>query len=102
MGSIPACTPADADRAVVAARDAFETWSQTSREERAGYLSAIAAGLGERAEEIAATIAQELGMPLKLSQIIQAVGLTYCVVVLTINTAVDSAYVILNPKLRIA
>jgi len=72
MGSIPACTPADAGRAVAAARDAFETWSQTSREERAGYLSAIAAGLGERAEEIAATIAQELGMPLTLSKIIQA------------------------------
>jgi ABC-type dipeptide/oligopeptide/nickel transport system permease component len=34
--------------------------------------------------------------------IIQAVGLTYCVVVLTINTAVDAAYIILNPKLRIA
>jgi ABC-type dipeptide/oligopeptide/nickel transport system permease component len=34
--------------------------------------------------------------------IIQAVGLTYCVVVLVINTAVDAAYVILNPKLRIA
>lgn len=34
--------------------------------------------------------------------IIQAVGLTYCVVVLVINTAVDSAYVILNPKLRVA
>jgi ABC-type dipeptide/oligopeptide/nickel transport system permease component len=34
--------------------------------------------------------------------IIQAVGLTYCVVVLTINTAVDAAYVVLNPKLRIA
>src|SRR5882762_3571038 len=34
--------------------------------------------------------------------IIQAVGLTYCVVVLIINTAVDSAYVILNPKLRVA
>jgi acyl-CoA reductase-like NAD-dependent aldehyde dehydrogenase len=72
MGSIPACTAADADRAVVAARDAFETWSQTSREERAGYLSAISAGLGERSEEIAATIAQELGMPLTLSKIIQA------------------------------
>ena len=72
MGTIPACAPADADRAVVAAREAFETWSRTSREERAGYLSAIAAGLGERAEEIAATIAAELGMPLKLSQIIQA------------------------------
>ena len=34
--------------------------------------------------------------------IIQAVGLTYCVVVLTINTVVDAAYVILNPKLRVA
>ena len=72
MGTIPACAPADADRAVAAARNAFESWSTTSREERAGYLSAIAAGLGERAEEIAATIAAELGMPLKLSQIIQA------------------------------
>jgi acyl-CoA reductase-like NAD-dependent aldehyde dehydrogenase len=74
MGTVPACAPADADRAVAAAREAFESWSQTSREERAGYLGAIAAKLGERAEEIAATITQELGMPLKLSQMIQ-VGL---------------------------
>ncbi|HEX5762090.1 MAG TPA: aldehyde dehydrogenase family protein [Solirubrobacterales bacterium] len=72
IGSIPACAPADADRAVHAARAAFETWSQTPREDRAGYLEAIAAGLGERSDEIAATIAQELGMPLKLSKIIQA------------------------------
>jgi aldehyde dehydrogenase (NAD+) len=74
MATIPACTPADADLAVRAARDAFEPWSQTPREERAGYLEAIAAGLGERSEEIAATIAAELGMPLRLSQLIQ-VGL---------------------------
>jgi len=33
--------------------------------------------------------------------LIQAVGLTYCVVVLVINTAVDSLYVVLNPKLRV-
>jgi len=72
IGTIIACTAADADRAVIAAREAFESWSQTSREERAGYLGAIAAGLGERSEEIGATIAQELGMPIKLSQIIQA------------------------------
>jgi len=72
MGTIPACTPEDADLAVRAARDAFDSWSQTSLSERAGYLEAIAAGLGERADEIAATIAQELGMPLKLSKIIQA------------------------------
>ncbi|HET7177859.1 MAG TPA: aldehyde dehydrogenase family protein [Solirubrobacterales bacterium] len=72
MGRIPACAPEDADRAVAAAREAFESWSQTPREERAAHLAAIAERLGERAEEIAATIAQELGMPLKLSRIIQA------------------------------
>ncbi len=74
MGTVPACSPEDADRAVAAAREAFDAWSRTSREERAGYIAAIAAGLGERSEEIAATISQELGMPLKLSQIVQ-VGL---------------------------
>ncbi len=74
MGTVPACSAEDTDRAVAAAREAFDAWSQAPREERAGYLSAIAAGLGERSEEIAATITQELGMPLKLSQMIQ-VGL---------------------------
>lgn len=34
--------------------------------------------------------------------IIQAVGLTYCIVVLIINTVVDALYMVLNPKLRIA
>lgn len=33
--------------------------------------------------------------------LIQAIGLTYCVVVLLINTAVDTLYVVLNPKLRV-
>lgn len=33
--------------------------------------------------------------------LIQAIGLTYCIVVLLINTTVDSLYVVLNPKLRI-
>jgi peptide/nickel transport system permease protein len=33
--------------------------------------------------------------------IIQGVGLTYCVVVLIINTTVDSLYLVLNPKLRL-
>jgi peptide/nickel transport system permease protein len=33
--------------------------------------------------------------------LIQTVGLTYCIVVLLINTAVDGLYVVLNPKLRV-
>src|SRR5215218_1836924 len=74
MGTIPGCTPVDVDRAVAAARDAFDGWGQTPREERARFIAAIAEGLQSRAEEITATITQELGMPLKLSGIIQ-VGL---------------------------
>jgi aldehyde dehydrogenase (NAD+) len=74
IGTVPGCSPVDVDRAVEAARAAFESWSQTSREERADYIAAIAAGLNDRGDEIAATITQELGMPLKLSRIIQ-VGL---------------------------
>ncbi len=72
MGSIPEGSPADVDRAAAAARAAFDGWAQTSREERAGHLEAIAGGLTERADEIAATISQELGMPVKLSRMIQA------------------------------
>ena len=74
MGTIPGCSAVDVDRAVAAAREAFDGWAGTSREERAGYLAAIAAGLNERGDEIAATITAELGMPLKLSRMIQ-VGL---------------------------
>jgi aldehyde dehydrogenase (NAD+) len=74
MGTIPGCSPVDVDRAVEAARGAFDSWSQTAREERARFITAIAEGLQGRAEEITATITQELGMPLKLSGIIQ-VGL---------------------------
>ena len=74
IATIPAGSADDADRAAGAARAAFDSWSRTPREERAGYLAAIAEGLNERADELAATISQELGMPLKLSRIIQ-VGL---------------------------
>jgi aldehyde dehydrogenase (NAD+) len=72
MGRIPQGTPDDVDRAVAAARDAFEIWSRTSIEERADFSRRIAEGLAGRSDEIAATIAQELGMPLKLSKQIQA------------------------------
>ena len=72
LGRIPAGTPEDVDRAVAAAREAFGPWSETSREQRAAQLEAIAAGLSERGDEIAATITAELGMPIKLSRQIQA------------------------------
>jgi acyl-CoA reductase-like NAD-dependent aldehyde dehydrogenase len=74
IATIPGCTPVEVDHAVEAARGAFEGWAATPRAERAEALAAIAAGLGERSEELTATITAELGMPLKLTQMVQ-VGL---------------------------
>src|SRR5436853_4895739 len=72
MGSIPEGTPEDVDRAVKAAREAFETWSQTPMSERAEACRAIGAALAERSQELGALIAREVGMPLPLSLAIQA------------------------------
>ena len=72
MGKIPAATSEDVNAAVAAAQAAFEGWATTPVPRRAAYLERLAQGLIERAEEIALTITGELGMPLKLSQRIQA------------------------------
>jgi acyl-CoA reductase-like NAD-dependent aldehyde dehydrogenase len=72
IGSVPEGTVEDVDKAVAAARAAFESWSQTSVEERADWMQRIAEALGARMDEIAELIAQEVGMPVKLSSIIQA------------------------------
>jgi betaine-aldehyde dehydrogenase len=72
MGRIPAGNEKDIDAAVSAARAALEGWSQTPPEKRAEYLEKISAALKARAEELAKTIAQEVGMPLKMAQRIQA------------------------------
>jgi aldehyde dehydrogenase (NAD+) len=74
IATIPGCTPVEVDHAVEAARGAFEGWATTPRAERAEALAAIAAGLSDRSEELTATITAELGMPLKLTQMVQ-VGL---------------------------
>jgi acyl-CoA reductase-like NAD-dependent aldehyde dehydrogenase len=72
MGTVPEGTPADVDKAVAAARAAFPTWSQTSIEERGKYLQRISEALGARTMDIANVIAQEVGMPINLSMMIQA------------------------------
>src|SRR5829696_5403536 len=72
MGRVPEATAGDVDRAVAAARSAFEVWSQTTLTEREEACRAIAAGLAARGEEIAALISREVGMPLNLSVQIQA------------------------------
>lgn len=63
---------ADVDRAVAAARKAFETFSQTTRAERLDLLKRILAAFQSRYEDIANAIMLELGAPVTLAHKSQA------------------------------
>ena len=71
IGRIPQCTPEDVDAAVGAANEAFPGWAETSADDRAKYLQRIGEGLQGRMDPLATLISQEMGIPLRLSQIIQ-------------------------------
>jgi len=72
MGRVPAGSPKDIDAAVAAARSALESWSAFPPGTRAEFLETISAELKKRSDELARTITQEVGMPLKLAGRIQA------------------------------
>ena len=72
--TVPEGTVDEANRAVDAAAAAFTSWSRTTPTERADFLQKIADQLALRSDEIALTIAHEVGMPLALAKSIQ-VGL---------------------------
>src|SRR5215212_1232511 len=72
MGRIPAGRDKDVDAAVIAARAALHGWSATPAQKRAEFSEKISAALKGRADELARTIAQEVGMPLKMAGRIQA------------------------------
>jgi aldehyde dehydrogenase (NAD+) len=72
VARIPEGTPEDADRAVLAARAAFDSWAAVSPYERARLCAAIGAKLAQRGDELAALISTELGMQITLSRMIQA------------------------------
>ncbi|AXF25509.1 aldehyde dehydrogenase family protein [Burkholderia pyrrocinia] len=61
---IPLGNARDADRAVQAARNAFERWSATSPQERAALLDRVHALILERAELFATALAMEMGAPI--------------------------------------
>ena len=72
IGSVPDGVGADVDAAVAAAREAFSGWAATPLEERLGYIEKLAGQLGARSEEIGGLISREVGMPGKMSVMIQA------------------------------
>jgi betaine-aldehyde dehydrogenase len=64
LATAPRSTPADIDRAVMAARDAFGAWSNTTPAERAQALLALADLVEEHASEIARLEALNAGKPI--------------------------------------
>ncbi len=72
MGRVPRGNEEDAQRAVRAASGAFERWSATSVADRARALERLKEGLTARADEIATTIAGEVGSPIAMAKTTQA------------------------------
>ena len=63
---------ADVDAAVAAAKTAFESYSQTTKEERLALLDRIIEVYTGRLGDLAATVSEEMGAPLKMAQRAQA------------------------------
>src|ERR1700730_5062859 len=84
-GKISLGSAADVDVAVNAARRAFSSWSQTSREESLDLLQAILAEYQKRIGDLADAVTEEMGAPPSLAAGPQAqLGLGHLV------TAIDA------------
>jgi aldehyde dehydrogenase (NAD+) len=64
--------PGDVDAAVAAARGAFESYAQTSRDERLALLDRIVEVYQSRLDDLADVVTQEMGAPRWLAQLAQA------------------------------
>lgn len=73
-GTVPLGDERDVARAVAAARRAFGPWSRLPSSERAGFIRALADQLKARADEMAAVITAELGMPVQWCRAVQVDG----------------------------
>ena len=69
IGRVPVGSTKDVDKAVVAAKSAFDSWSKSSVEERIELLNALSNAFKERGEELAQTITSEVGTPIGYSRV---------------------------------
>ena len=84
VGKIAMGSAADVDKACKAARKAFDSWSQTSREERIEVLGRIMAEYQKRFGDLATAVTEEMGAPASLAQRAQVpIGLGH------LNTAIE-------------
>ncbi|MER6524603.1 aldehyde dehydrogenase [Streptomyces sp. NPDC001508] len=76
IGRVPHASAADVDRAVAAARTAFDEgpWPRTALDERIAVVTRIKDGIAARHEEIARVISAENGSPYSWSVLAQALG----------------------------
>jgi acyl-CoA reductase-like NAD-dependent aldehyde dehydrogenase len=76
VARVPAAGRGDVDRAVAAAREAFDRgpWPRASVAERIEVLSRASAALAERQDDVAALVTDEMGCPITLSRTMQALG----------------------------
>jgi aldehyde dehydrogenase (NAD+) len=72
IATISLGTAADVDRAVATARRAFESYSETTREQRLAFLQKIIEIYQSKMDEMAETISLEMGAPISLSRSAQA------------------------------
>ncbi|MDR7167028.1 acyl-CoA reductase-like NAD-dependent aldehyde dehydrogenase [Nocardia kruczakiae] len=74
IATVPAASPADVDRAVAAARAAFDhgPWPRLDPAERIAVVRKLAARYEPRREEIAQVITAEMGAPITFSRSAQA------------------------------
>jgi len=72
IGRVPRGSAEDVGRAVAAARRAFDSWSQTTTEERAGWLEQLSAAMKTRVPQAAEAIAHEVGTALGFATKVQA------------------------------
>ena len=69
IGRVPVGSTKDVDKAVAAAKSAFDSWSKSSVEERIELLNALSNAFKERGEELAQTITSEVGTPIGYSRV---------------------------------
>ena len=72
--TVPAGKPADIDRAVAAAREAFDNgpWPRMSPADRIDWIRKLSQGVSARMPDVAMAITESMGCPLMSSQLMQA------------------------------
>ncbi len=78
IARVPEAREADVDRAVAAAREAFDhgPWPRMAPGERADIMERLSAAITARADDIATTITAEMGSPISFSLVGQVMAAT--------------------------